>query len=99
MAITRPNDLSVTVENREKMLYQGPAWAISSTNVRGNFDILPNHSNFITLIKNQVVVHTEQGEQKFSFKDGALWITDNVVKVCLSISPETPAISMHKVSR
>ncbi len=99
MSTVHPSNLNVTVENREKILYQGAAWAISSINLKGNFDILPNHSNFITLIKNNVVVHTDKGDQKFSFKDGALWITNNVVKVCLSISPETTAIPMHKFSK
>lgn len=92
MQFQRKNNLNVVVENREKILYEGPAWAVSSKNDKGTFDILSGHSNFITLVKDFVVVHTETGEQKFTFKDGALWITKDIIKVCLAISPQAKPV-------
>lgn len=48
--------LQVKVISPEKEIFSGTALSVSSKNSFGNFDILPFHANFITLIKNQPII-------------------------------------------
>lgn len=57
-------NLTIVVRNREKVLYSGQAAAVTSVNDKGIFDVLPQHENFITLIKEKVVIHPTLKENK-----------------------------------
>lgn len=39
-----------------QILYEGQAYAVSSKNSEGNFDVLADHANFITIIENQPIL-------------------------------------------
>ena len=62
--LTSPTNLTVVVRNREKVLYSGQAQAVTSINEKGTFDVLPRHENFITLIKDKVIIHPTLRENK-----------------------------------
>ncbi len=65
-----PN-LTVVVRNKDKVLYNGQAFAVSSVNDRGIFDILPSHENFISLIKEKVIIHkTQKDEEEIQIENG-----------------------------
>ncbi len=69
-----------------KVGYRGVADAITSKNKVGEFDILPEHTNFITLIFNKLVIYTkEQKKIEYEFKRGVLEASDNLVKIFLGI--------------
>lgn len=72
--------------NTGKAGYQGPAYAVSSENALGKFDVLPEHTNFISLIFNKLSIVT-LGKRKidFQFKRGVLEVSDNNVKIFLGI--------------
>jgi F0F1-type ATP synthase epsilon subunit len=55
--------LTVVVRNKDKVLYSGDAYAVSSVNEKGPFDVLPEHENFISLIKDKVIVRTTSKEK------------------------------------
>ncbi|OGY23255.1 MAG: hypothetical protein A2172_02690 [Candidatus Woykebacteria bacterium RBG_13_40_15] len=67
--------------------FSGEAAAVSSENKMGKFDILPEHTNFITLISNKLTIHTIDKKKKieYSFKRGVLEVSENLVKVFLGI--------------
>ena len=59
---------------------------MGSKNKVGEFDILPEHTNFITLIFNKLVIYTkEQKKIEYEFKRGVLEASDNLVKIFLGI--------------
>lgn len=91
MTAIHEEKLSVIVETREKLQFRGNAWGITSLNDNGTFDILPGHSNFITLIKEYMVIHANAEDKRLTFTDGVLWITHDTIKVCLAIIP-TPTV-------
>lgn len=69
-----------------KVGYRGAAAAITSDNKIGKFDILPEHTNFITLIFDKLVIHTlEKKKIEYEFKRGVLEVSDNLVKIFLGI--------------
>lgn len=59
--------LQVKVMTPHKILFQGPALAVSSVNSEGKFDILPEHANFISLIENQAVSIIQTNKQIINF--------------------------------
>lgn len=56
--------LEVLVHDERGIVYSGPAQAVSSYNEQGLFDILPDHSNFITLIKEKLVILSPDNTKK-----------------------------------
>lgn len=74
------------VFTREKTLFNGEAYAITSINEKGRFDILPHHANFITLIKQFVIIYTSEGEKKeFPLDNGVLEVSGNMVSIYLGV--------------
>jgi F0F1-type ATP synthase epsilon subunit len=49
--------LTLVVKNRQNVVFQSPAYALSSENEIGSFDVLPEHANFISLIRKHIVIH------------------------------------------
>lgn len=82
-SITIP-PLEVTVRKRDKLVYEGQAFAITSVNNRGTFDILAQHANFITVIKEKLIIHKlDKTEQSFAIKNGVLHSADNKITIYL----------------
>jgi F0F1-type ATP synthase epsilon subunit len=79
--------LSVTIKNQEKIIFQGQAKALTSENDKGVFDILPRHANFISLIKNKIVVLKEEGtKETFQIHSGLMRVWKNQIQVYLDIA-------------
>ncbi len=75
--------LTVTVLTPTKKIFQGQAQAVSSTNSKGKFDILPYHSNFITIIqKHSIVIKKADGaDLELNFSQAIILNTDNKVSI------------------
>ena len=54
--------LLLTVRNREQVLINEEVKSISSFNDKGVFDVLPEHTNFISLIHRFIAVRRINGE-------------------------------------
>ncbi len=77
--------LTVKIVTAVETLYEGSASSVSSLNDTGPFDILPLHTNFISLIKEQVVLRLPDGSKReFSLSDiGLLRNRSNNVTIFL----------------
>jgi len=75
--------LQVKVMTPAKFLYYGQALSVSSKNSEGNFDILPEHANFITLIENQSikVQKTDKKVLIYNFHQAIIMNTNNEVSI------------------
>ena len=63
--VTDPNQkLSISILSPEEILFEGQAYFISCINKEGEFDLLPYHSNFISLIYKKIRVYPTEGEIK-----------------------------------
>lgn len=79
-------ELSITIYGLESILYEGKAKAITSVNDKGQFDILPLHSNFISVIKDKLILYERTGSQKeFKLKNGVLKLVNNRASVFLGL--------------
>jgi F0F1-type ATP synthase epsilon subunit len=82
--------LTVTIRTREKILFQGKVTALTSVNERGLFDILSEHENFISIIKEKIILHGS--EKTFLFTTGILRVEDNVVSVSIGVTASKEAM-------
>ncbi len=70
----------------KEVFYQGKARAISSQNKLGEFSILPEHTNFITMIFNSLSIITpEKKKITYQFKRGVLEISEDKVNIFLGL--------------
>lgn len=87
--------LNLTIRNREKLLFNGPVKAVSSLNERGVFDILPEHTNFISVIKDFVEVHLPDGKsQKLTFTHGVLRVIGSNVLIYVGLLPQLSTLQI-----
>lgn len=78
--------LHLTILDAEKKVYNGDIYAASSFNEEGPFDILPYHANFISIIKDKVVVHEVSGAHKeIPFHIAVLKALNNTLTIFLGI--------------
>lgn len=84
--MSQTNSLTVAVYNADVMVFEGPAASVSSTNNMGRFDVIPFHSNFITIISDNLVIYDTAGKKKeIKIDKGVLKVTGNKVDVLLGI--------------
>ena len=69
-----------------KVYFDGLAKSISAVNDTGPFDILPKHHNFMTLINaGEVIVRTDNEEEKFKITHGIMHVKADDVVVFLDV--------------
>ncbi len=56
--------INISVLSPEETLYSGQARALTCHNEDGDFDVLPLHTNFISLIDKYVIIHMTNAEKK-----------------------------------
>lgn len=88
----QPNQaLRVMLRNSEKVIYDGTAWAVSSVNDRGVFDILPNHINFITMIKDSLTIHKpDRTIQEYKIRTGLMRVSSNTIEIYVGLAGQQP---------
>jgi F0F1-type ATP synthase epsilon subunit len=78
--------LKVTIKHKDDTLFEEEVKAISSVNENGPFDLLPMHENFISIIKNKVILHKTDGNTKqIDLERGVLKILKNEVHIFLGL--------------
>ncbi|KKR85805.1 MAG: hypothetical protein UU32_C0034G0005 [Candidatus Woesebacteria bacterium GW2011_GWB1_41_10] len=78
--------LQVKISDRERTIFEGEAFAVSSKNMVGPFDVLGEHANFVTTIIESVEVHkSESGKVRFDMERGILRVKENLVEIFAGI--------------
>lgn len=82
--------LHVRIISPQQLLLDTEAQSVSSKNLSGNFDILPQHANFITLIENSPIVVRvpKQKPMVFKFPLSIIITTENKVNIYTYIQPK-----------
>lgn len=80
--MSKPNlteTLNVVVRSPFELYYEGEAISLSATNRVGNFDILPGHADFFSMLEpGEVIVQiTDKEPVKIDAKSGILTVRDN----------------------
>lgn len=79
------------VRSPDSIFFSGQARAFSSVNNMGPFDVLAFHENFVSTIKDKVVVISESGQKKeLKIGFGILKVFNNRVNVFLGFETKLP---------
>lgn len=83
--------LHVSIRNREKVIFDGNALALSSVNTEGPFDVLPQHINFISIIREYIVIYKpDRSKQDYKLRVGLMKVNGNRIEIFVGIAPQTP---------
>jgi len=86
MSAKNVKTIKVTILNREQVVYQGEVLSVTSVNDKGPFDILPHHQNFISLIREKIVIRPVEGKPfQYRIKGGLLQVLADQVRIFLGI--------------
>lgn len=83
--------LHVRIISPQQLLLDTQALSVSSKNLAGSFDVLPQHANFITMIENSPIIIRAIGEGKplnFKFPLAIMMVTDNRVNIYTYVQPD-----------
>lgn len=72
------------------------ATAISSYNEVGLFDVLPMHANFISIIKDKVIIHHGKEQKEVPIGVGILRVIDNTANIYLGVATEPHEVPQAK---
>jgi F0F1-type ATP synthase epsilon subunit len=79
--------LQVEVRSRQGLIFQGELYAVTSYNSAGEFDVLPTHANFVSMISKKVILRKPGGQtDELLIDNGIMMVEDNQVKVFIGIS-------------
>lgn len=75
--------LNVHMSSPDKIMFEGVVEAVTTVNEKGEFDLLPLHENFISLIKTKAIIHYKIGKEKkeYQMPSGVLKIQRNRVYI------------------
>lgn len=72
--------IKVVIRNKDKILFSGDVFAVTSVNDKGVFDILPQHESFISLIRDKITIHqTTKEKEEIQIENGVLRAYNNKV--------------------
>lgn len=79
------DNLKVKIHSPQTVIWEGEAQWVSSVNSQGPFDILPMHSNFITIIQNQPIrIKTLEGITEHQFPSAILYTYKNSIRIYIN---------------
>lgn len=78
--------LNVVARAPFNVYYEGPARAVSAVNKVGEFDVLPGHADFFSMLRpGEVIVHTDAEPVKFTISGGILTVQGDEVMLFVNM--------------
>ena len=78
--------LSVRINSPERLLWEGEAIWVSSNNSQGPFDILPFHTNFVTILEGEkITINTGSEIKEYTFAHTVIYVHANKVFIYTNI--------------
>ena len=72
--------LKIIARSPFELYYEGEATALSASNRIGDFDILPGHADFFSMLTpGEITIQTDKEPVKINAKNGILTVRDNQV--------------------
>lgn len=78
--------ITVVVRDRAGVQFEGEVKAITSHNPVGTFDVLPMHANFITVVRQKLILHQVNGSKmELNIENGVMRVSENKVEIYLGV--------------
>lgn len=82
--------IHVVIKDKNGVVAEDDVFAITSMNSVGLFDVLPFHTNFISLIRNTLTLHGQKGKKEMKIGVGLLRVSENEISIYLGLpDPDT----------
>lgn len=83
---TEAQTLHVIARAPFHVYYEGPAEAVTAINRVGQFDILPGHADFFSVLDpGEITIDTSSGPVSFTINNGIVTVRDNQVMMFLDM--------------
>lgn len=80
------SELRVVARAPFQVYYEGLATAVTAINQVGEFDILPGHADFFSMLVGcEVIIETNAEPVKFSITNGIVTVRDNEVMLFVNV--------------
>lgn len=84
--VATPNKLAVIARAPFNVYFEGLADSVTAVNKVGQFDILPGHADFFSIINpGEVLIETGANPTSFYIKNGIITVRDNEVLLFVNI--------------
>ncbi|HSW96637.1 MAG TPA: hypothetical protein VLF89_02310 [Candidatus Saccharimonadales bacterium] len=84
--MSNQNVLKVKIRNTETILFEGEVERISSFNEIGPFDIYPMHANFISIIRQELILyHHREKIKELKLEQAVMKVKQDIVHIFLGI--------------
>ena len=81
-----PYSLNVSIRSRQGLVFEGQVQTVSSYNRIGLFDVLPRHANFVSMIKDKVIlVKPDKKRLEITLDTGVMMVQENNVQIFLGV--------------
>lgn len=78
--------LILKIRDRETDIFEGPVSSLTSYNEKGKFDVLPQHTNFISIIAKELIYRDLAGKtHEIKITNGIIRVQHNKVRIYLGI--------------
>jgi len=85
--------IHVVIKDKNGLILEDDVTAVSSYNDKGIFDVLPLHTNFITLIREKITIHKKAETKDIMLRVGLMKVDANNINIYLGLpeplEPET----------
>ncbi|OGH18089.1 MAG: hypothetical protein A3C22_03200 [Candidatus Levybacteria bacterium RIFCSPHIGHO2_02_FULL_37_10] len=82
--------ITLKIQTKHGFSFNDKIKALTSYNEKGVFDVLPQHENFISVIRNRILIHLADGKDKeIKIGTGVLKVYENEVHIFLEITENT----------
>jgi F-type H+-transporting ATPase subunit epsilon len=83
---TDEEELTIIARSPFHIYYEGPAQSLSAANRVGEFDILPGHADFFSVLNpGDVLIETTSEPITFSINNGLIAVRDNEVMLFINM--------------
>ncbi len=73
------------VKNKDKTIFEGSVDNVSCYNKKGLFDVLLDHSNFISIVQKQIILRKSGTEQLISVENGLMKVKGNQINIYIGV--------------
>lgn len=82
----KQNSLDVTIISPEEVLFEGKAQSVSCHNPKGSFDVLYEHTNFMSMIDKKItIIDPNGGSREFPIEQALIQVKNNDVTILVNI--------------
>lgn len=78
--------LDFHMRSRTKVYFKGTIHSVTAYNDKGELDVLPMHTNFVSIVKKYIVLDKGlKTEQKFEFDSGVMSVQDGKIDLYVGV--------------